>query len=122
MLDFKLDRLLGTMGTRLPHARLERFRAPLLRLSERPLCKGIVESLVDSLHIMKAQGVSAVTNDDDPMGWDLFGSLLEEQQASLASPDLVPSSNDLYGIVSLPMCSWCKYLEKVLIKKGDKKQ
>ncbi|KAJ5217433.1 hypothetical protein N7468_010441 [Penicillium chermesinum] len=58
--------------------------------------KGIVQSLAHSLQNMMSQGSCAVTNDDQ-MGWDLFTSLLEEQQTSSVGPESGPSSNDLYG-------------------------
>lgn len=72
-----------------------------------PTCPGAlfakttVQSLVDSLQNMKAQGTSVAPN-DDPMGWDLFASLLEEQETSPAGLETAPSSNDLYGSVPFP--------------------
>ncbi|CAI7592083.1 unnamed protein product [Penicillium palitans] len=63
--------------------------------------KGIVKSLVDSLQNMKAQGACAVAN-GDLMGWELFASSLEDQQAVPIGLETTPSSNDLYGSVSFP--------------------
>ncbi|KAJ5119844.1 hypothetical protein N7448_010513 [Penicillium atrosanguineum] len=60
--------------------------------------KGIVQSLANSLQNMMTQGSCAVANDEQ-MGWDLFASLLEEQQTSSAGLESAPSSNDLYGSV-----------------------
>ena len=51
--------------------------------------KGIVQSLLDSLQNINAQGACAVAN-DEPMGWDLFASLLEDQETSNTSCDSVP--------------------------------
>ena len=55
--------------------------------------KGIVRSLANSL-----QNMIAIPN-DDPMGWDLFASLLEEQQTSPTRLESAPLPNDLYGNV-----------------------
>lgn len=63
--------------------------------------KGIVKSLVDSLQNMKAQGACAVAN-GDLMGWELFASSLEDQQAVPVGLETTPSSNDLYGSVFFP--------------------
>ncbi|KZF20159.1 hypothetical protein L228DRAFT_270253 [Xylona heveae TC161] len=60
--------------------------------------KDTVQSLANSLQNMMAQGSCALSH-DDPMGWDLFASLLEEQQTSLAGLENGPSPNDLYGSV-----------------------
>ncbi|KAK9364603.1 fungal-specific transcription factor domain-containing protein [Lipomyces kononenkoae] len=70
--------------------------------------KCIVQSLASSLQNMMVHGSCAVAN-DDPMGWDLFASLLDEQQASPAGLESAPSSNNLYGNVlfspSMPSAS-----------------
>jgi hypothetical protein len=61
--------------------------------------KGIVQSLTNSLQDMTAHGSCAVAN-DDPMGWHLFASLLEEQQTPPAAGlESAPSSSHLYGSV-----------------------
>lgn len=60
--------------------------------------KDIVQSLVNSLQNMTAHGSCAVAN-DDPTGWDLFASLLEEQQTSPSGLGSAPSPNDIYGSV-----------------------
>jgi hypothetical protein len=92
----------NSLSSMVPRALDSLTRAQAVFESFSPTCpsalsaKDIVQSLANRLQNMMAHGSCAVAN-DDPMGWDLFASLLEEQQTSPAG--LESASNDLYGSV-----------------------
>ncbi|KAL4783098.1 hypothetical protein BJX76DRAFT_330935 [Aspergillus varians] len=63
--------------------------------------KDIVQSLANSLQNMTMHGSCAVAN-DNPMGWDLFPPLLEEQQTPPVGVESAASSNDLHSSMLFP--------------------
>ncbi|KAI9705157.1 MAG: hypothetical protein M1820_005304 [Bogoriella megaspora] len=94
----------NSLSSMVPRALQSLTRAQVVFESFSPTCpaalpaKNTVQSLANSLQTMMANGSSAVAN-EDPLGWSLFASLLEEQQQQTPSAgfESVPSSNDLYG-------------------------
>jgi ribulose kinase len=60
--------------------------------------KETVQSLANSVQNIVAHSSCAAAN-VDPIGWDLFASLLEEQQTSPAGLESSTWSNDLYDSI-----------------------
>ncbi|KAJ9144224.1 CheY-like superfamily [Pleurostoma richardsiae] len=94
----------NSLNSVVPRALDSLARAQAIFESFSPTCptalsaKGIIQSLADSLQSMMAQ-VSCTVVNHDPMGWDLFASLLKEQETSPAGLENAASSNDLCGSV-----------------------
>ncbi|KAL2819666.1 hypothetical protein BDW59DRAFT_151326 [Aspergillus cavernicola] len=98
----------NSLSSMVPRALDTLTRAQAVFDSFSPTCPGalsakdIVQSLANSLQNIMAHDPCAVLN-DDPMGWDLFASLLEEHQTFLDGLESAPSStNDLYNSVLFP--------------------
>ena len=93
----------NSLSSMVPRALQSLTRAQAIFESFSPTCpaalsaKDTVQSLANSLQNMIASGSGAVTN-DDPLGWNVFASLLEEQQRTAPTAlQSAPSSNDFYG-------------------------
>ncbi|RMZ86667.1 hypothetical protein DV736_g6104, partial [Chaetothyriales sp. CBS 134916] len=97
----------NSLSSVVPRALDSLTRAQAVFQSFSPTCptaqsaKAIVQSLANSLQNMMAHGACVIANDSNhdsnPMSWDLFASLLEEQQTPLTGIESGPSTNDLYG-------------------------
>ncbi|KAF2675307.1 hypothetical protein BT63DRAFT_365991 [Microthyrium microscopicum] len=87
------------LGSKVPRAleSLTRAQAVFESFSSTSIAaKDISQSLTNNLQSMMAQPPCTVVN-NDPMNWDVFGSMLEEQQTSPTVLSSVPSSDDLYS-------------------------